>query len=205
GISSEGRLRSDGHTNVLASQSEGRMRQEQSSNVMVSPTEGQLNASMGSNIPVSQSEARMRMGEGNKFGTLATEVSGGKDNHRIGTSLSDHITPSPPVGRSPKQHIEVVESISAVLSNTRISQPPKPTASDNPFEDSLDENNPFGEGYETEEITSNPFEEDNETTENNPFADDSTDSKNPFGGDESKSNDDPFKDDDYDPKLNPFG
>lgn len=203
-IESESRLRAEGRKMAQTSSEptsqampEGRVRQDKSSAVITSPTEGRMRSQITSSVTVPVAESRLRSNDSARMGG-ATKGAGSK----YGSSLHDHITPSPPAAtrdRSPKRP-SPVESISTALSSTHISRNTQ-KALDNPFEEpDADSNNPFGDDFETEQMGNNPFEDDYDESKN-PFASDSPthkspDEKNPFADDSSK---------DYESHLNPFG
>lgn len=203
-IESESRLRAEGRKMAQTSSEptsqampEGRVRQDKSSAVITSPTEGRMRSQITSSVTVPVAESRLRSNDSARMGG-ASKGAGSK----YGSSLHDHITPSPPAAtrdRSPKRP-SPVESISTALSSTHISRNTQ-KALDNPFEEpDADSNNPFGDDFETEQMGNNPFEDDYDESKN-PFASDSPthkspDEKNPFADDSSK---------DYESHLNPFG
>ncbi|XP_047483617.1 vacuolar protein sorting-associated protein 11 homolog isoform X2 [Penaeus chinensis] len=203
-IESESRLRAEGRKMAQTSSEpssqampEGRVRQDKSSAVITSPTEGRMRSQITSSVTVPVAESRLRSNDSAKMGG-AMKGAGSK----YGSSLHDHITPSPPTAsrdKSPKRP-SPVESISTALSSTHISRSTQKVL-DNPFEESdADTNNPFGDDYETEQMGNNPFDDEYDESKN-PFASDSPahkspDEKNPFADDSSK---------DHESNLNPFG
>ncbi|XP_066990678.1 vacuolar protein sorting-associated protein 11 homolog isoform X3 [Macrobrachium rosenbergii] len=161
--------------------SEGRVRQDVASRVVTSPTEGQIRLGVSSNVAVPTPESRVRSAESSRTGGYSP-------------NLHDHITASPVTSHDRKSNASPVESISANIANMTLVQT-KDDAS----------GNPFGDDFETEQMGTNPFEDDYDESKN-PFAEDSPehpsqDDKNPF----SDSTDNPFAKDEYDSKLNPFG
>ena len=169
-----------------SSVSEGKLRQTHaSSGPTASASEGRVRGDVSSSINVPSSEARLRT-QGRKFGGQGFgSPSGASGGSRGSSSLQDHVTVPPrTASRTPPSE---VESISSSLVNAR--RKTLKQTEHNPFEEEASDN-PFGEDFETEDLETNPFVEED---------------KNPFKSEAEDEALNPFKEeDDYDSSLNPF-
>ena len=173
-----------------SSVSEGKLRQTHaSSGPTASASEGRVRGDVSSSINVPSSEARLRT-QGRKFGGQGFgSPSGASGGSRGSSSLQDHVTVPPPPRTASRTPPSEVESISSSLVNAR--RKPSKQTEHNPFEEEASDN-PFGEDFETEDLETNPFIEEDK----NPFkaeAEDNSEALNPFK-----------EEDDYDSSLNPF-